>query len=130
MTRRPGPEERDDLPPLFAYAQREAAVNRAEVGMTRAADRASRIHYGWRAEALEAVRRHAERHTHFLCEDVTYALPENADGRAWGAIMRDAVRAGFVVADGAAPANSSNRSFKTRWRSLIHVAGTSPAASH
>lgn len=117
--KRHAPEERDELPPLFAHAEKVAAANRAEVGMNRAADRASRIYFGWRAEALDAVRRHAKANTHFLCEDVQYALPENADGRAWGAVMRDAVREGICVADGAAPANSSNRSFKTRWRSLI-----------
>lgn len=107
-----------DAGPLF---DRSAAWNRAEVSMARASSRAERLQDGWRASALEAVRAWAADHAHFLAEDVPHQLPSGADGRAWGAVMRDAVQAGLVTRDGYAPAQTSNRSPKTRWRSLIHM---------
>lgn len=127
--RRHAPEDHDTLPPLFAHAEKVAAANRAEVGMARAAGRAERVRPGWHADALAAVRLHAETHAHFLAEDVDAPVPSEADPRAFGAVMREAVRAGICVADGAAPANSSNRSLKTRWRSLIHVPAGEPVRS-
>lgn len=129
MMRRPGPEDREETPPLWAFAERQAAAARAEVGMTRAADKASRIDDSWRATALAKVREFAKTHASFLAEEVGCTVPPDCDPRAFGVVMQDATRARFVEKAGYAPANSSNRSPKCLWRSLIHVASTSPAAS-
>ena len=127
--KRAGPEERDELPPLFAHAEREAASNRAEVGMTRAASKAERVRPGWHADALAAVRAHASANAVFLAEEVPYSLPLEADPRAFGSIMREAARLGFVIAAGYALANTSNRAPKTLWRSLIvQVPAGTPAS--
>lgn len=107
-----------DAPP----AKVEAELRR-ELGMTRAIAAARRHAPGWEDDALAAVRRFAETHEHFIAEDAraTVELPEGVDGRAFGAVMQRARRDGLVVADGFAPANSSNRSPKVRWRSLVYT---------
>lgn len=109
-------ESRASAGPLFDLAEQ-----RAVVGMTRAVDKAERVQFGWRDNALEAVRLFARTHTTFLAEDVLreFPAPSDADARCMGAVMREAARAGYVVADGFALAASSNRSPKTKWRSLI-----------
>jgi len=106
--------------PLFDHAAARDARARADVGMARASGKAERIESGWRELALNAVYLHALHAQHFLAEDVDAPIPQGADPRAFGAVMQEAKRKGWIVADGAAPANSSNRSFKVRWRSLIY----------
>lgn len=119
--KRAAPEEAADVGgPLFELAEKQAAQERASVGMARAAGKAERIDPGWKATALETVRAHALRFQFFLTEDVEFVIPLEADPRAVGGVMRAATSAGFIVADGVARANSSNRSHKTRWRSLIN----------
>lgn len=107
-------ESRASAGPLF-----EAAEKRAVQGMTRAAHKAERVMEGWRANAVEAVRLYARTHETFLAEDVRAIMPEpdRADGRAWGAVMRDAVRAGYIEAGYAT--RDKWGSWKTLWRSLV-----------
>lgn len=125
MSRRHAPEDHDtgDYPLLSAIdqAEKQAARERAEVGMARAVTKAERVMEGWRGNAIEAVRLFAATHDAFVTEDVrrVFPTPHNCDGRAWGAVMRDAASRGYVKADGYAPTNSSNGSPKVRWRSLI-----------
>jgi hypothetical protein len=122
--KRHAPEEAFDDMPLFtaaAESEKRAARERAELGMARAATRAEVIRPGWHVATLAAVRKHAEQHEFFLAEDVHIDVPASADPRAVGAIFREAVREGCIVADGYAPANSSNRSPKTRWKSRVFV---------
>ena len=114
-------ETLDDCP-LFAF-QAQAARDRAELGLTRAAAKAERIEPGWRTEALRALRAHALAHEHFMMEDVPFSVPSEADRRAVGVVAREAKRLGWIAADGWAPANTSNRSPKVRWRSLLKRAG-------
>lgn len=108
-------------PERLARVEREAAQHRAEVGMTRAADKAQRVSDGWNERALEAVHQFALEHETFLAEDVRKLCPtpEGADGRAWGAVINAAKRRGWIKFEGAAPANSSNGSLKCKWRSLV-----------
>jgi len=96
------------------------ARDRGHEGAERAASRASKIDPGWKASALEAVREHCQSFEFFLAEDVPIDMPEGTDRRAVGAVMQAASRAGLCVADGYAPAATSNASPKTRWRSLIY----------
>jgi hypothetical protein len=108
----------DSAGPLFDLAEA-----RAVAGMERAAGKAERKQFGWRANAVEAVRLYATTHAHFMAEDVlrVFPAPDDADARAFGAVMRDAAKAGFIVADGFAPAMTSNRSPKVRWASRVYV---------
>lgn len=108
-----------DSPPP---AQVEAELRR-ELGVSRAASRAHRHAPGWEDDAVSAVKRFAETHESFIAEDVreTFHTPAEIDGRAWGAVLQRARREGLIRADGYAPANSSNRSPKVRWRSLVYT---------
>jgi len=108
-----------DKPAPAAPKPAEIAEARSQLGQARAADRAERVGPGWRALALEALREFAEAHEAFVLEDARLPIPAGADPRASGAIVREAKRLGWIRADGYAPTNSSNRSPKVRWRSLI-----------
>lgn len=105
----------------FEQHEAQAARLRAELGATRAADKAQRLDPSWTDTALEAVRAHARDHEVFMAEDVVKhcPMPQSADPRAWGSVLQSARRRGWIKPDGYAPANSSNRSPKVRWRSLI-----------
>lgn len=109
-----------DAPP----AQVQAELRR-ELGVSRAASRAQRHAPGWEDEAVAAVRKFAETHESFIAEDVreTCSVPKDVDPRAFGHVMRRAASLGIVRADGYAPANSSNRSPKVRWKSLVFAGG-------
>ncbi len=123
--RRYPPESREpaeSLPLFDGLASAEAARNaraRADAGMAQAAERAERVEPGWRDGALEAVRRYALRHSHFMAEDVPLGIPSSADPRAAGAVFTDAMRRGWIAKAGYAPANTSNRSPKVLWASRI-----------
>jgi hypothetical protein len=106
--------------PLFEAAAAEAARARADVGMGRASERAERIESGWKSTALEVLRVYSLGHETFLAEDVGIHVPPGADPRSVGAVLQDARRRGWITPAGYAPANSSNRSPKVRWRSLIY----------
>lgn len=100
----------------------ELARARRDLGIARAADHADRVSPEWKAKALAQVKAYAALHPHFLAEHArgfaeANGLPAAVEPRAWGNVMRCAAFAGFIVADGYAPANSSNRSPKTLWRS-------------
>ena len=71
-----------------------------------------------------AVRLHAVVERRFLTEDVRAMAEADGfasapDGRAWGAVMRAAARKGIVIANGYAPAKSSNCSAKVLWLSMV-----------
>lgn len=98
-----------------------AARQRAERGMRDAAIGAEEKSPGWHAQALEAVREFAATHSEpFMAEQVRASMPfKNVDARAFGSVMQDAYRRGWIEKAGYAPANSSNRSPKVQWRSRI-----------
>lgn len=120
MKRAP-PEDFDEEPPLFRSV--EAARDRGHRAAQAASSRASSLDAGWKAGALEAVRVHATRHERFLVEHLRRSLviPEGADARALGHIVKEAERLGWIRADGFAPAASSNGSAKVAWKSLIYT---------
>lgn len=98
----------------------ELACVRRDSGMQRAAEHAGRE---WQDRAVGFVRRYARLYPRMLAENVRamadangFASPSN---KAWGPVMQRAAREGIIKADGYAPANSSNRSPKTQWRSLL-----------
>jgi hypothetical protein len=97
----------------FVQARRDDGIDRAAV------------HSGacWQDKALASVRNYAQSHREFLTEDVRFdasQLDTPTDGRAWGHVMRRAVKAGWIVrTDRCKPAKSSNLSPKPLWESLI-----------
>lgn len=104
----------------------ELARKRADEGIERAAAKADEGDPEWRRRAVNAVAMYARAHEFLMAESVRQRAeldglepPPDSDPRAWGAIMRAAAKMKYIVADGYAPANSSNRSAKTRWRSLL-----------
>lgn len=103
---------------------RESATQKRDLGMAMATDKADRDQSGWSALAGNCLVRFCKAHGHgfrFLTEDVrlyceTLKLidaPENK--RAWGSVMRNAARDGFVRKVGYKPALSSNLSPKVEW---------------
>lgn len=119
MKRRAPEELEDDGGPLFADPVKSAR-DRGHRGARQAASRASKIDPGWRSEALAAVRAHAVRNPRFLTEHVAVRIPDGADRRALGHVVKEAERLGWIAADGFGAATSSNGSAKVAWKSLIY----------
>lgn len=100
----------------------QAARERAELGMDRAARRQAKLHSEWCAEALEALRRFARSQAgYFTVEQARSVLeqeiPAPQDGRAWGRVVQDAARLGYIVKTPlSAPTVSSNASPKPLWK--------------
>jgi len=114
-----------DQPGLFDQpreVQTERAIAARDVGLARVAASTARIAPSWREQALEAVRLHAQANRIFLLEDVHGAapMPEGLDPRVWGPIAMEAKRRRWIHPHGYAPANSSNRSPKVLWLSLLY----------
>ena len=88
-----------------------------------AADHADRTHIDWSARALELFCEYASLMPgkKFLVEDArefaTQAgLEQPPEPRAWGHIVKQAQRMGWVESAGFAPARTSNGSPKVVWR--------------
>lgn len=114
-------------PVLSRRVERIRALNdardRAEVGMDRAARRAERLHADWCREATEALRKFAagQKGSLFLIEMarvvIARELDTPSDARAWGRVVQQAARAGYIVKTNLmAPAASSNASGKPLWK--------------
>lgn len=93
---------------------------RRDDGIQRAADHSGAC---WQDKALASVRNYAQTHREFLTEDARFdasQLDVPTDGRAWGQVMRRAVKLGWIVrTDRCKPARSSNLSPKPLWESMI-----------
>lgn len=102
----------------------EQAIERRDTGIDRASSHAERVSEDWNATADAALRYYLQiiHGKSFLAEEfVAWArvrpnLDMPPDGRAWGAVVKRASRAGLIVGVGYAPANTSNRSPKRLWR--------------
>ena len=104
----------------------QAAIERRDIGIHRAVEKADRDDSGWSWRAYYALLKYATTHDNkFLAEDVREWAehhghidpPENA--RAWGAVMQRGVRRKIIEKVGYAPAKSSNLSPKVLWRRVI-----------
>lgn len=120
MTRRYSPED-PDTEDLGMFAPVKEAREKGHRSARAAAGKAGRIDAGWKSEALAAVREHARRNARFLSEHVAVSIPEGADRRALGHVVKEAERLGWIEADGFGAATSSNGSPKTAWKSLIYT---------
>lgn len=101
----------------------EAARRRRDEGARRAAEHAERVvDPQWQTKAAEFFERViAGVRGPFLAELVVAEakaanFPLPPDGRAWGAVIQRAARAGKIVKVGYAPASTSNCSPKVLWR--------------
>lgn len=105
--------------PILDAIERAEAIRAGQARADQAMAKAEESEPGFKALALEAVRRHALRVERFLAEHVT--LPPLPSGRkrngVMGSLMPEAVRRGWVAADGFAI--DSHGSPKTAWKSLI-----------
>ena len=110
--------------PLLDWAE---ATRRRDAGIAASVEHADQVNANWSARASEYLLDYARRAGGaFLAEQVReYAHGEGLeyppDGRAWGAVLSRAARAGLIRQIGYAPAKSSNRSPKVLWKS-----GTAP----
>lgn len=102
--------------------EQEIAERRRDAGMARVEASTLRRDPGFEERALDAVRVYAEQHAQFLAEDVrkVCATPEDVNPKCWGPLFKRAQHLGWIHPHGTAPANSSNRSPKTLWKSLIY----------
>lgn len=98
------------------------AEARADEGMARAAQHAEAVAPGWCARAVESLRGFAKRQTGpFLIESARFVmqaegLPVPPEERAWGAVTRQASKAGFIaMTDRMGRAVTSNGSPKPLW---------------
>jgi hypothetical protein len=108
---------------MITHAQ---AAARRDTGMQLAVDNANRERPGWSDDAYTALEKFCLAHEgqRFLAEEVRawgeeiglIEAPRNA--KSWGHIMRKASRLGLIRSVGAAPAKSSNLSFKTNWEAV------------
>lgn len=106
-----------EQPSLLDWKQAES---RRDDGMQRAVEHADDVKPYWSDMAMTWVLVYRDMHAEFLAEDVrAYAhaggLPGPPDGRAWGAVIRRAAKAGHIVKVGYAPAKTSNLSPKVLW---------------
>lgn len=103
--------------PTLEDAQREATEAITAVG--------SHVSPDWRASALDIVASVARSHGTFTADDVREAadrveLPSPHDARAWGAILRAAVTAGWIASTGrTARSRYRHGSPTTIWASRI-----------
>lgn len=101
--------------PLIDYIE---ALRQGQARAEQAAGHAERVEPGWRSQALEAVRLHAQRNARFLAEHVRVPVPSGVTRCSIGAIMPKARKLGWIKADGFAL--DSFGSPKTVWRSMIY----------
>lgn len=101
------------------------AERRRDEGMANALASAEARGSDWCDSFVAAVKSKALRFPSFLAEDVLEVCPapHGVNPKATGGLMHRAAALGYVRADGYAPANSSNRSPKTLWKSLIYRGG-------
>ena len=112
-------------PPAQVTSRAETMKNaraRAEVGIARSADRNEGANAGWCGMAVEHLRRFvSNQHGLFTIEQargvIAAELPAPTDGRAWGAVTRQAVALRYIEKTKlTAPAASSNASPKPLWK--------------
>lgn len=107
---------------MFAQSYTDAELRR-DTGINAAIEHADREIAEWSDRAVEFVRLFARAAVgvgEFLAENARHfaharGLPDPPDGRAWGAVMRRARRAGYIKNVGYRAARSSNLSPKVLW---------------
>jgi hypothetical protein len=104
----------------FDFDTAEAAARR-DLGATRAEEHADRVVEEWSDRAYAALVDFATKAgVPFLIETARAAaelagVPKPPDGRAWGAVVLKASRAGVIRVVGLARASSSNNAHKPLW---------------
>ena len=95
-------------------------AERRDDGMQRAVDHADAVVHSWSDRAGELLLEYAAQRGPWMVEDLrewayVHGLPSPPDGRAWGAVVQRAARAGSIVRVGWCEAKSSNLSPKGLW---------------
>lgn len=98
------------------------AVKRRDKGIARAARHADAVVKDWQEKALDRLRLFIDERegAPFLAEEFVrwarFKVPAPPDKRAFGSVIQRAVKSGWIVKEGYAPASSSNQSPKCLWR--------------
>lgn len=105
-----------DQLPLLDWTPAE----RRDDGMQRAVDHADAVVHSWSDRAGELLLEYAAQRGPWMVEDLrewayVHGLPSPPDGRAWGAVVQRAARAGTIIRIGWQEAKSSNLSPKGLW---------------
>lgn len=103
---------------LFSYAEAKAA---AEIGMTRAVERADRAEPGWSDQAFDALLEFVSTADQFTAERARAAchaagLSPPPDARAWGAVFNRASKRGHIHKVGYAPRACGHNTPTIVWR--------------
>jgi hypothetical protein len=102
-----------------------AAIQRRDTGIALSVEKADRQRSGWSKRAYVALLRYLVKHREpFLIESMRewaeqnnyIDVPEN--GRAWGSVVRHAVKQGVIGHAGYGLAKSSNLSPKVMWKRI------------
>jgi hypothetical protein len=106
----------------------EIARRTAEIGMSRALDRANAEHRAplWSELALSYLERYARSHERFTgwmvvrSADLSPDFPSPQNGKAWGSVMREGARRGWIERVGTARDPHRHGNPIPLWRSRIH----------
>jgi hypothetical protein len=107
---------------ILEQTPKDEAVARRDGGIAKASGHAESVSPHWNEEADRALRVFLRtRDGGFLAEEFVHwtrgnrDIAQPPDGRAWGAVVNRAARAGLIRKLGYAAANTSNRSPKCLW---------------
>lgn len=99
---------------IFAEAERAR-----DAGMEQAAAHAPE---GWEERATAWLRSYLERHAEYVPDTANREGPEPPSKRAWGVVVRNAKRWGWIEADGYVPRTRGNCTPGPRYRSKLYGA--------
>lgn len=109
---------------------RKTAREARDDGMARVAAAVERVMPRWYDLAMEAVRQYALKHDQFMCEAAradaeAKGLKKPHEKRAWGNVMRNAARAGYVTKVGLSYASDPKVHMNPAglWKSRIYREG-------
>ena len=103
----------------------QAAINRRYTGISLSVEKADRERSGWSKRAYIALLKYLVKHKEpFLVESMREWAEQNnyidapENGRAWGSVVRHAVKKGVIGHAGYGLAKSSNLSPKVMWKRI------------
>jgi hypothetical protein len=103
----------------------QAAIERRDTSISLSVEKADRDHSGWSKRAYIALLKYLVKHREpFLVESMREWAEQNnyidapENGRAWGSVVRHAVKRGVIGHAGYGLAKSSNLSPKVMWKRI------------
>jgi hypothetical protein len=110
----PQPTLFPDPPALLAAERaRDAAMEQA----------AANAPAGWEARATDWLRSYLETHAEYVPDTANREGPEPPERRAWGGVVRRALRLGWMVKGGYAPRTQGHATMGPVYRSKLYGGG-------